>query len=989
MLILGDSGAGKSTFNRHLEHQLWQEYKAGGPIPLFINLPALDRPGKDLVVEQLRILDFPEEHIWDMKENRRFVLICDGYDESQLTCNLHTTNHLNQTGQWSAKLVITCRTQYLGQNYRDRFEPQGGTHYDSSAPGLFKESVIAPFSKDQIEEYVERYVPLEPRTWVKEDFMDKLTTIPGLMGLVKNPFLLTLALGALPTVVNGQRDLSRVRITRVQLYESFVQHWLSANRRRLQNLKVGSDEQRMIDELLDNGFEEDVIKFQMDLSAAIFHEQEGRSIVYYTPKNDKNSWKAVFFNTNPETSLLRGASLLVRAGSQYRFVHRSILEYFYSCTICPSSTIAQFAPQACSVSIDALESIADHPLSKRNLVKEPSIVRFLSERAQLNTEFKRQLHALLERSKTDERASQAAANAITILVRAGVPFNGVDLRGVRVPGADLSGGQFDSAQLQGADLTETNLTRIWLRQAGLSDARMEDVQFGELPCLVESVFSPCGKQIASFSDDKSRGLQFIQYKMDRLIKTVFGGVFTSGAYSLDGLNLALGGTDGSIRLFDTQTKAYGQAFVSKLEAVACVAYSSDGRRIVSGHVGGSLHLWEVAFALVSVFTGHWADVKSIVFSPDSSQLASCSWDYTVRLWETNSSGSGHDSHVTSISVSSVAYSSDGRHLIVGSKDSSVQQYDAERGDPSVIRTGGSYQRLNVVAFTPDGLRVATSWNSNDIQARGIKEGTDASILQGHTAHVLSVAFSPCGNWIASGSVDRTVRLWDAHSGTLIQTLAGHSDWVKSVSFSPSGSRLVSSSTDATIRVWDVRTVESRVINSAGYLAIEAVTYSPNGQQIAGIVYKDVRLWDEQTGELQHTLTHERPVTCMAFSSCGQWLTTGGDRSICLWFLDPNEVPQQWRWLLVLDSLQRVVTIAWRPNTVDFVTGFQDGSTRTWRLQSESDELSIQMLWSAGPAIFNAVDAVISGTVGLSAINRQLLLQRGAIEGGGKLSSEAD
>jgi WD40 repeat protein len=546
------------------------------------------------------------------------------------------------------------------------------------------------------------------------------------------------------------------------------------------------------------------------------------------------------------------------------------------------------------------------------------------------------------------------------------------------------------------------------------------------------VFSPCGKQIASFSDDKSRGLQFIQYKMDRLIKTVFGGVFTSGAYSLDGLNLALGGTDGSIRLFDTQTKAYGQAFVSKLEAVACVAYSSDGRRIVSGHVGGSLHLWEVAFgkpglrwrdhfltisivdfspngkwiascsadytvklwdahtvALVSVFTGHWADVKSIVFSPDSSQLASCSWDYTVRLWETNSSGSGHDSHVTSISVSSVAYSSDGRHLIVGSKDSSVQQYDAERGDPSVIRTGGSYQRLNVVAFTPDGLRVATSWNSNDIQARGIKEGTDASILQGHTAHVLSVAFSPCGNWIASGSVDRTVRLWDAHSGTLIQTLAGHSDWVKSVSFSPSGSRLVSSSTDATIRVWDVRTVESRVINSAGYLAIEAVTYSPNGQQIAGIVYKDVRLWDEQTGELQHTLTHERPVTCMAFSSCGQWLTTGGDRSICLWFLDPNEVPQQWRWLLVLDSLQRVVTIAWRPNTVDFVTGFQDGSTRTWRLQSESDELSIQMLWSAGPAIFNAVDAVISGTVGLSAINRQLLLQRGAIEGGGKLSSEAD
>ncbi|KAG9061246.1 hypothetical protein KI688_007584 [Linnemannia hyalina] len=38
MLVLGDSGAGKSTFNRHLEHRLWTDYKPGDPIPLFINL---------------------------------------------------------------------------------------------------------------------------------------------------------------------------------------------------------------------------------------------------------------------------------------------------------------------------------------------------------------------------------------------------------------------------------------------------------------------------------------------------------------------------------------------------------------------------------------------------------------------------------------------------------------------------------------------------------------------------------------------------------------------------------------------------------------------------------------------------------------------------------------------------------------------------------------------------------------------------------------
>ncbi|KAG0304240.1 WD_REPEATS_REGION domain-containing protein, partial [Linnemannia gamsii] len=186
MLVLGDSGAGKSSFNRHLEHQLWQKYKADGPIPLFINLPALDRPDKELVTEHLRRLDFPDELIWAMKQTRRFVLICDGYDESQLTCNLHTTNLLNQSGQWKAKLVVTCRTQYLGQDYQDQFVPKVAHQYHR-IDNLLHTAVITPFSKDQLEEYVEGYIPLEPRTWFKEDYMGKLTAIPGLMELVKNP----------------------------------------------------------------------------------------------------------------------------------------------------------------------------------------------------------------------------------------------------------------------------------------------------------------------------------------------------------------------------------------------------------------------------------------------------------------------------------------------------------------------------------------------------------------------------------------------------------------------------------------------------------------------------------------------------------------------------------------------------------------------------------------------------------------------------------
>ncbi|KAF9152960.1 hypothetical protein BG015_004391, partial [Linnemannia schmuckeri] len=484
MLILGDSGSGKSTFNRYLEYRLWRKYESGGRIPLFINLPVLEKPEKELVAEQLRTFDFSDEQIRELKAHRQFTLICDGYDERQLRSNLHTTNLLNQPGQWKTKLTITCRSQYLGRDYRDCFVPKASSKYYCSANDLFQEAVIAPFSKDQIEDYVKRYVPLEPRTWAKKDYMDKLTKIPNLMDLVKNPFLLTLCLESLPSVVEGKTDLSRLQITRVQLYDNFVDHWMTCNKRRLHELKLDGNDLKVRQELLDDGFEKNGIKFQQNLAAAIFREQEGQSVVRYAPKDDECSWKADFFSLKPEVTLLRDVSLLSRSGNKFRFIHRSVLEYFYSCTICPpSDNNGGYASQNHVDFSTVFLSNAEHPLTHRNLVAEPSILQFLAERVDSYPHFKRHLHSILEQSKTDDKAGMAAANAITILVRAGIRFNGEDLQSIRIPGADVSNGQFDTAQLQGADLNGVNFTKSWIRQADFTGAQMQGVQFGELPYL--------------------------------------------------------------------------------------------------------------------------------------------------------------------------------------------------------------------------------------------------------------------------------------------------------------------------------------------------------------------------------------------------------------------------------------------------------------------------------------------------------------------------
>ncbi|KAF9116321.1 hypothetical protein BGW39_002770, partial [Mortierella sp. 14UC] len=158
-LLLGDSGGGKSTFSLELERALWKTYKKGDPISLYINLPSIGNPPQNIIGKQLQELEFTDTQTMELKQNREFIVICDGYDESQLTGNIYTSNHFKRNGQRKIKMVVTCRTQYLGSEYRNRFEPQGSSAYDHAAPNLFQEAVIAPFTKKQIKRYVEIYDP--------------------------------------------------------------------------------------------------------------------------------------------------------------------------------------------------------------------------------------------------------------------------------------------------------------------------------------------------------------------------------------------------------------------------------------------------------------------------------------------------------------------------------------------------------------------------------------------------------------------------------------------------------------------------------------------------------------------------------------------------------------------------------------------------------------------------------------------------------------
>ncbi|KAG9067685.1 hypothetical protein KI688_011272 [Linnemannia hyalina] len=895
MLILGDSGSGKSTFNTHLEAKLWKSYACGSSIPLFINLPAIDEPNCDMIEKQLRSDNFNDEQIRELKLHRQFILICDGYDESQQLVNLHKSNMLNQPGRWDTKMVISCRTQYLGQDYRSRFMPQSRDHYAYPAVELFQEAVITPFSREQIQSYIEQYVPLEPRTWTTKDYMDRLTTIPNLMDLVRNPFVLTLALEALPLVTEGKQDLSAIDISRVQLYDTFVKHWLDVNKRRLESNALSAKDREILDQLLEAGFTSMGVDYSIGLASAIFEKQNGNPVVRYTHLKDNNTWRVDFFGPDPEVRLLRESSPLTRSGSLFRFLHRSMQEYFYSRSVFDPSSHDdhdQFGPQSDIGSTDPALLDTEGPLFKRNLLTEPSVIQFLCERVKQHPDFEKQLLAVIEQSKTDATVATAAANAISILVRAGVRFNSADLRGSRIKGADLSDGQFDHAEFQGADLRGVNFARSWLRRADFGNAQMDGVRFEELPhldmqTLVKRVaFSPNGKMFAVclgnggvITYDTTTWTRVHQYEQQSKV--------TSFAFSPNNQHLAFGNKDTTCRLWDSVSGETLLVMEGHTKWLRSVAFSPCGKQIASGSDDSTIRLWSSETGeCLFVLNGHEKAVLSAEYSADGRRLVSTSHDGTIRVWDPETGAPEADWVIPHVHGTRVAPSSDGKQfaLRISERRNEICLMDAITGETGLILSDDG-TRVQVIVFSPIGDLIVSSSEDETVRLWDSSSGQLISRFTGHGKRITTCAISPDGLQIASGDLGGIIRLWEVNINRSSPVTQKRAEGT--AAYSHDGLFVISYHDDYTVLRWDSSTGASRSIPCSSTFDVISVAISPNGRWFAnGCRNGNIRLLNVRTDVDERLLLgpSSDPIIGLSFSRCGRWLASC-DRGVLLWDLD--------------------------------------------------------------------------------------------------------
>ncbi|KAF6806138.1 hypothetical protein CPLU01_15929 [Colletotrichum plurivorum] len=86
---------------------------------------------------------------------------------------------------------------------------------------------------------------------------------------------------------------------------------------------------------------------------------------------------------------------------------------------------------------------------------------------------------------------------------------------------------------------------------------------------------------------------------------------------------------------DVDWSACQQTLEGHSNGVLSVAFSRDGRQLASGSYDNTVKLWDTATGQCQqTLEGHSNYVRSVAFSPDGRQLASGSHDNTVKLWDT-------------------------------------------------------------------------------------------------------------------------------------------------------------------------------------------------------------------------------------------------------------------------------------------------------------------------------------------------------------------
>ena len=305
------------------------------------------------------------------------------------------------------------------------------------------------------------------------------------------------------------------------------------------------------------------------------------------------------------------------------------------------------------------------------------------------------------------------------------------------------------------------------------------------------------------------------------------------------------------------------------------------------------------------YDNHSSYVVAVAWEPGGNRIASSGGDGLVRVWEADSGHTlltyrGHPWVLKNFNMAptiyTIAWSPEGLRLASAGVGTAVRVWDAATGQDIIIYTGHSGLLPDVwaLAWSPDGKRIASACSaaSLDKTVHVWNAKTGSGMLRYNSSYglmpnfsVSSVGWAPQGDRIASTCGDKTIRLWNATNGKPISRFKTSSVWVYTIAWSPDGRRLALANGNSTAEILDASTGQILLTYQGHNKEVRDIAWSPDGSCLATASNDTtVQIWDAANGTCLYThQEHAAWTTAVAWSPDGTRIASASnDKTVQVW-----------------------------------------------------------------------------------------------------------
>jgi WD40 repeat protein/serine/threonine protein kinase len=286
-------------------------------------------------------------------------------------------------------------------------------------------------------------------------------------------------------------------------------------------------------------------------------------------------------------------------------------------------------------------------------------------------------------------------------------------------------------------------------------------------------------------------------------------------------------------------------------------------------------------------------------------------------------------------VNAVVFSPDGRFLVCGFKDGTVQVWNFESGEIYLTLTSHTYG-VNQVIVSPDGRHIISVSDDKNIKIWDLKSGQEKQTLEGHAKEVSGVAITHDGRFLISWSRDKTLKVWDFERDQVSLIFTHHTEVVNQVAVTHKH-WIISASDDSTLQVLDLKSQKVRQTLSSHTGQVNSVIITNDERWvISGSNDSTLKVWNLESGKIHHTLTgHNDRVNSVTLSPNERWIISdSADQTLKVWGFDSEELYHTFEGHSA--SIRKVATT---PGG-DFIVSASDEELKVWDFAKKQEHLTL-------------------------------------------------